>query len=228
VLPTGATGDLEAAIGAANLSVPLAAVVLTQPESVRLIGPTPAGRVPVYGSPEAAVRALARAAGYGAWRAGPRGHVPAFADIRTADARALVRGVRGRLAPAQTAELLRCYGIPLADLPPAGPDMTVTVAGDRTFGPLVTLDSAGMDRTARFAPLTDVDAATLVGSHRLADHGALRELLLRVSRLADDLPEVTDLELSPVVAGPDEAAVVDARVEVTPYEPQDPFLRKLR
>ena len=36
-----------------------------------------------------------------------------------------------------------------------------------------------------------------------ADRAALRDLLLRVSRLADDLPEVTDLELDPVIAGPD-------------------------
>ena len=228
VLPTGATGDLEAAIGAAASQnvmsgVPLAAVVLTQPESVRL-----AGRVPVYGSPEAAVAALARAAGYGAWRARPRGHVPVFADIRTADARALVRDVRGRLAPGQTAALLRCYGIPLTDLPPAGTEVTVTVADDRMFGSLVTLDSVTMSRTARFTPLTDVDAAQLMGSHRLADPGALQDLLLRVSRLAEDLPEVTDLELSPVVVGPDGTAVVNARVTVTPYQPQDPFLRKLR
>jgi acyl-CoA synthetase (NDP forming) len=228
VLPTGATGDLEAAIAAADLGVPLAAVVLTQPESVRLVGPTPASSVPVYGSPEAAVRALARAVGYGAWRARPRGHVPAFADIRTADARALVHGIRGWLAPAQTAALLRCYGIALADLPPAGTEVMVTVADDRIFGSLVTLDSGGTDRTARFIPLTDVDAAQLAGSHRPANAEALHDLLLRVSRLAEDLPEVTDLELNPVVVGPDGAAVVNARVQVTPYEPQDPFLRKLR
>jgi hypothetical protein len=134
----------------------------------------------------------------------------------------------GWLAPAQTAELLRCYGIPLADLPPAGTEVTVTVADDRTFGSLVTLDSGDMDRTARLTPLTDVDAAKLIGSHRSADPAGLQNVLLRVSRLADDLPEVTDLELSPVVAGPDGVAVVNARVKVTPYEPQDPFLRKLR
>ena len=86
VLPTGATGDLEAAIQAAASheamsGVPLVAVMLTQPESVRLLP----GRIPAYGSPGAAVRALARAVGYGAWRAGPRGHVPAFADVRTAE-----------------------------------------------------------------------------------------------------------------------------------------------
>jgi hypothetical protein len=37
-----------------------------------------------------------------------------------------------------------------------------------------------------------------------------------VSRLADDLPEVTDLDLS------------GGRVRVAPYQPQDPFLRRLR
>ena len=63
---------------------------------------------------------------------------------------------------------------------------------------------------------------------RRTDRAALRDLLLRVSRLADDLPEVTDLELDPVIAGPDGVAVVNARVKVAAHEPQDPFLRKLR
>jgi acyl-CoA synthetase (NDP forming) len=216
-LPTGATGDLEAAIQAADVRVPLAAVVLTQPESVRLLN----NRVPAYGSPEAAVRALSRAAGYGAWRAAPRGQVPVLPDVRTGDARALVHAT-GWLGPAQAAELLRCYGIPLGDLAPHGPQVAVRVAGDRVFGPLVTLDAGDSRRTARFTPLTDVDAAYLVESHPSADP-ALGDLLLRVSRLADDLPEVTELDLE--LGG---AAVINARVKVEPYQPQDPFLRKLR
>ena len=69
-----------------------------------------------------------------------------------------------------------------------------------------------MSRTTRFTPLTDVDAAQLMGSHRLADPGPLADLLLRVARLAEDLPEVTDLELSPVIAGPDGTAVMNARI----------------
>ena len=235
VLPTGATGDLEAAIQAAASheamsGVPLVAVMLTQPESVRLLP----GQIPAYGSPGAAVRALARAVGYGAWRAGPRGHVPAFADVRTSEARALVREflrqAPGWLSPEQTAELLSCYRIPLADLPPAGTDVTVRVAADRMFGSLVTFGEG--PRTARLTPLTDLDADKMIGSaSRLppeADLGALRDLLLRVSRLAEDLPEVTDLDLDPVIVSPEGVAVVNARVKVTPYEPQDPFLRKLR
>ena len=255
VLPTGATGDLVAAIQAAAghevmSGVPLAAVVLNQAESVQLLQRSegPEGHVPAYGSPEAAVAALARAAAYGAWRAEPHGHVPVFADIRTADARALVRDVLrqapGWLAPEQTAELLRCYGIPLADLAPPGAEVTVRVVDDPVFGALLTF-GFGDVALSRLAPLTDLDADKLIRagpggrppgtprdrgdpSPRTPLAAALRDLLLRVSRLSEDLPEVTDLDLDPVIAGPDGVAVVNARVKVTPYEPQDPFLRKLR
>jgi acyl-CoA synthetase (NDP forming) len=218
VLPTGATGDLEAAIREAAVGKPLAAVVLTQPESVRLID----NRIPAYGSPEAAVRALARAAGYGAWRAASRGQVPDLPGVRTLDARALVR-TPGWLDQAQAAELLRCYGISLADLPESSPRVVVRVAGDRVFGPLVRLEAGDSFRTARFTPLTDVDAAYLTSPLRSRpDLDVLVELLLRVSRLADDLPEVAELDLD--LGG----AAVPPRVRVEPYQPQDPYLRKLR
>ncbi len=251
VLPTGATGDLVAAIGEADVGIPLAAVVLNQPESVRLL-PRPDGRgqLPAYGYPEAAVAALARAAAYGAWRAEPRGQVPEFADIKIEDARALVRECLrqspdgGWLAPEKTAELLRCYGIPLAvgdDTPgdAAGTEVTVKVTDDQVFGSLVALQLGGPDSTAtdvpaehaaRLTPLTDTDTDKLIRSVRFAPAAgrALRELLLRVSRLSEDLPEVTELDLSPVIAGPERAPVLGARVKVTPSQPQDPFLRKLR
>ncbi len=215
VLPTGATGDLEAAIREATVAKPLAAVVLTQPESVRLID----NRIPAYGSPEAAVRAVARAAGYGAWRAAPRGQVPDLPGVRTADARALVQAP-GWLGPARAAELLACYGIPMGD-PSGGPRVVVRVAGDRVFGPLVRLEAGDSYRTARFTPLTDVDAADLTRSR--PDLDVLHDLLLRVSRLADDLPEVAELELDL-----DGTAVISARVKVEPVQPQDPYLRRLR
>jgi hypothetical protein len=49
-----------------------------------------------------------------------------------------------------------------------------------------------------------------------------------VSRLADDLPEVTELDLSPVIAGPHGVFAMDARIKVAPRLPQDSFLRRLR
>jgi hypothetical protein len=53
-------------------------------------------------------------------------------------------------------------------------------------------------------------------------------VLLRVSRLADDLPEIAELELNPVIARPDGAQAVDVSIRVAPAAPRDPFLRRLR
>jgi acyl-CoA synthetase (NDP forming) len=124
-----------------------------------------------------------------------------------------------------------------------GTEVIIGVTDDHVFGSLVVfgLGSAATEvragHSARLTPLTDIDADQLIGSIRPApllrgqpgaDLGALRDLLLRVSRLADDLPEVTELNLNPVIARPDGAFVVEARIKVTPYRAQDPFLRKLR
>ena len=276
VQPTGANGDLITAIQDADIRVPLAAVVLDQAETVRLL-PRPAsrgddGQIPVYDIPQAAAAALAHAARYGAWRTGPRGQVPSFPDVRADDARALVTGFLHRepgggwLPPDKTADLLHCYGIRLVDAEPAGSEdeavraaaavsgpvvlkaeapglvpgteVTIGVTDDRVFGPLVTFGPS--DHAARLTPLTDTDADALIRSidaapRLLGQRGApatdletLRKLLLRVSWLADDLPEVTELDLSPVIARPHAVFAMDARIKVTPCPPQDPFLRRLR
>ena len=130
-----------------------------------------------------------------------------------------------------------------------GTEVIVGVVDDHMFGSLVVFGLGGVDpkttevladHAARLTPLTDTDADKLIHSirsvplllgHRgrpAADLAALRDLLLRVSRLTDDLPEVTELDLNPVMARPDGVFVVDARIKVRPFQPQDPFLRKLR
>lgn len=127
-----------------------------------------------------------------------------------------------------------------------GTEVIIGIADDHMFGPLVVFGLGGVatevlgDHAARLTPLTDIDADELIHSirsaplllgHRgtpAADLDALRAMLLRVSRLADDLPEITDLDLNPVIARSDGAFAVDARVKVGPYQSQDPFLRKLR
>ena len=120
-----------------------------------------------------------------------------------------------------------------------GTEVMIGVADDRMFGPLVALTPG--DHAARLTPLTDTDADALIRSaprraaaaraarqSRPADLDTLRELLLRVSRLADDLPEVTELDLNPVIARPHGVFAMDARIKVAPRLPQDPFLRRLR
>jgi len=116
------------------------------------------------------------------------------------------------------------------------------------FGPLVviglglsgTAARLPTDYAARLAPLTEADAEALISSvgsatslhghlnAPAADLAGLRDVLLRVSRLADDLPEISELDLYPVVARPDSAFAADARIRVASQVPQDPFLRRLR
>jgi hypothetical protein len=60
------------------------------------------------------------------------------------------------------------------------------------------------------------------------DTAALADALLRVSRLADDLPEISKLDLDPVVVRQEGVYCVDVRVRISPAEPRDPFLRRLR
>ena len=252
ILPTGATGDLLQAIAEAKLAVPLAVVVLNQPEAVRLV-PAGGGKAPSYAYPEVAARALSRAVTYARWRATPRQTVPAFPDVDTEQARDIVHAFLARepggwLPAAGIESLLRLYGIPLVSAEPVtgGTEVFIGVKDDPMFGPLVVFGLGGAatevhaDHAARLVPLTEADADTLINSirsapllhgHRgapAADLAALREMLLRVSRLTDDLPEIAELDLSPVIAGPGGAVAVGARIRVAPQAGHDPFLRRLR
>jgi acyl-CoA synthetase (NDP forming) len=140
----------------------------------------------------------------------------------------------------------RLTGVLVQPMITDGTEVIVGVQDDQMFGPLVVFGLGGVatevlaDHAARLAPLTEADADALINSirsapllhgHRgapAADLAALRDVLMRVSRLADDLPEVTELDLNPVIARPDGVVAVDARIKVTPQVPQDPFLRRLR
>ena len=48
-----------------------------------------------------------------------------------------------------------------------------------------------------------------------------------MSRLTDDLPQVAELDLNPVIARPDGVIAVDARIRVTSHRLADSFLRQL-
>jgi acetyl coenzyme A synthetase (ADP forming)-like protein len=114
-----------------------------------------------------------------------------------------------------------------------GVELLAGVAQDPVFGPLVAFGPGGVmaeligDAHFRLTPLTDVDADELVGSGKAgrlvagfrgasaADAAALTDILHRLSRLADDFPELAELDLNPVIGLPDRAVVVDARIRVT-------------
>jgi acetyl coenzyme A synthetase (ADP forming)-like protein len=117
-----------------------------------------------------------------------------------------------------------------------GAELLAGVVQDPVFGPLVAFGPGGVfaeligEAQFRIAPLTDVDAnelvrtgkaGTLVAGYRGAppsDASALADLVLRLSRLADDHPEIAELDLNPVLGLPDGCVAVDARVRLRPVE----------
>jgi acyl-CoA synthetase (NDP forming)/GNAT superfamily N-acetyltransferase len=135
----------------------------------------------------------------------------------------------------------RMSGVLVEPMITGGIETIVGVVQEPVFGPVVVFGLGGIatgmpaDRAARLAPLTDADADDLIRSIRAAwallENGAgiaaLRDVLLRVSRLADDLPQVAELDLNPVIIRPDGAVAVDARIRVTSHHLADPFLRQL-
>jgi acyl-CoA synthetase (NDP forming) len=104
-----------------------------------------------------------------------------------------------------------------------GVGTVVQIVDDPSFGALVSFGVGGVatdllgDRAYRTLPLTDLDAHELVREPRAwplldgyrgsspVDSQALEDLLLRVARLGDDLPEVLSLTLEPVIVGPADA-----------------------
>jgi acyl-CoA synthetase (NDP forming) len=140
----------------------------------------------------------------------------------------------------------RLTGVLVQPMVTGGVEVIMGVVQEPVFGPLVVFGLGGVatevlgDHSARLAPLTDADAGDLIRSIRAAplllghrgapaaDLAALSDALLRVSRLAGDLPEVAELDLNPVIARPDGVFAVDARIRVTSQLAADPFLRRLR
>jgi acetyl coenzyme A synthetase (ADP forming)-like protein len=111
-------------------------------------------------------------------------------------------------------------------------ELLAGVVQDPVFGPLVAFGPGGVFAELighagfRIAPLTDADAHELVTTGKTgalvrgfrgkpaADEPALVDLVHRLSRLGDDLHEVAELDLNPVIASPDACVAVDARVRV--------------
>ena len=193
----------------------------------------------------AAIAAAARFGGPVALRA----DMPGL--LRTSDARDVLTGLHGADEVRRGFRLLKeVFGSRLASVivqpvVAGGVEVAISVLHEQVVGPLVLFGLGGAadeeqaDRAARLAPLTDADADDLIRSTRAAprlagrrgarpaDLAALRDMLLRVSRMVDDLPQIAELELSPVIARPDRVQAVDGRVRIQAAEPADAHLRRL-
>ncbi len=207
-------------------------------------GAPPPGSVPSYPSPERAVRSLARAVRYAAWRRRPVGTVPELDNLHLSAARVLAEdllasgasGASGAsvLTAEQAGRLLGCVGIVLSEeIPPDAVEVLIAVRDDPSFGALASFGIAGVatellgDRAYAAVPLTGADAAELVCAPRAApllqgysgitpaDLAALEDVVLRLSALADALPELAECSLR-VLAGPVGAFVAEVSARVAP------------
>ncbi|WP_369195398.1 bifunctional acetate--CoA ligase family protein/GNAT family N-acetyltransferase [Streptomyces djakartensis] len=122
---------------------------------------------------------------------------------------------------------------------PRGVDVVVRAVIDPAAGAVLSFGLAGAasqllgDTAHRLIPVTDREANSLVRSIRTApllfgwrgsapaDTRALEELLLRVSRLVDDHPEVVAVTLEPVVVASQGLSVLGASVRLAPPPARD-------
>ncbi len=123
-------------------------------------------------------------------------------------------------------------GVTVQRMVTGGIEAIVGVIEDPSFGPLIMFGLGGIyaellkDVAVRLHPLTDLDARELISSIKMAklfqgfrgtpvsDTEALEDLLLRLSALVEDIPQISELDFNPVKVMPLEEGywVVDARI----------------
>jgi acyl-CoA synthetase (NDP forming)/GNAT superfamily N-acetyltransferase len=139
-------------------------------------------------------------------------------------------------------------GAPVLVQPMAsGVEIALGLVRDPGFGPLVMVAAGGVatdvwdDRVFLLPPVTVGDAARAVRSLRVwplmngfrgvpaADVASLEAVLVRLGQLAEDVPQVAELDLNPVLVGPHGCALVDVKVRLAPPTPIDAGIpRRLR
>lgn len=154
--------------GAAHKSVIACAMADAQPAHHHESG---AETIPVCTFPENAVRALGKAADYGAWRARPAGLYCAFDDIRADDARAVCRAALaargdGWLTTEEIRRVLDAFAIPFVD------------------GGLAQTPAAACDIAARVGYPVVAKLATTAVTHK-SDSGLVRTNLVDATALRD-------------------------------------------
>lgn len=115
-----------------------------------------------------------------------------------------------------------------------GIPVSFSVTEDPLFGPLVSFGLAGApsellgDRSYGIPPLTDLDAESMIRDLRSApllygyrgsdtvDVDALQDIIVRLAAMKDDLPEIAELDLEPVLVHGEGYTALSARAKVVP------------
>jgi acetyltransferase len=126
------------------------------------------------------------------------------------------------------------WGVVVQPMVPQGKETIIGVKRDPQFGPLIMFGMGGIyvevlkDVTFRLAPISRQDAEEMIReirTYRLlrgvrgeppVDFKAIADVLLRVSQLVMDFPEIVELDVNPLMCLEDRAVAVDMRMVVAP------------
>jgi acyl-CoA synthetase (NDP forming) len=127
-------------------------------------------------------------------------------------------------------------GFQVQRMAPPGVEMIVGVVHDRQFGPVLACGAGGVlvellkDVSVRLTPLSAQDAQEMVRELKtyplltgyrggpVHDVHALVDAVLRVGAMVEELPQIGELDLNPILVHPRGVTVIDARVRVAPAE----------
>ncbi|HDL41915.1 MAG TPA: GNAT family N-acetyltransferase, partial [Actinobacteria bacterium] len=204
--------EVDGILGAYGLSLPMSRVVATADEAVSAWS--------AVGGP-VVLKVVAPSALHKSDIGGVALDVDSEADVRAAFTRV-------------TSVVDDAEGVLVQEFVSGGHEVLIGTTDDPNFGPLIVFGLGGVfveligDVSFRIHPITDIEAddmvrevksARLLEGYRGGDPGdipAVKETLLRVSALVEDLPEVVEMDLNPVKVGlPGTGiSVVDARIRV--------------
>ena len=140
--------------------------------------------------------------------------------------------IRSRLVGENNLEAME--GVLVQPMVSGGTELMIGMTQDPVFGPLIAFGLGGIhveilgDVCFRVTPLTDRDASEMVHGirgyrlfqgyrgHPAADVASMEEVLLRISQLVEEVPEIYELDLNPIFAMPpgQGCEIVDARISV--------------
>ena len=151
--------------------------------------------------------------------------------VAPADVRAAYDDMIRRVSSAMP--MAHVDGVFVEEMVTGGCETIVGMTRDAAFGPLVMFGLGGIlvealhDVVFRIAPIGDADACAMLASIRgarlldgvrgapAADRRSLTSVIRRIGELAVDFPEIAELDVNPLVALPDRAIALDARVAIT-------------
>jgi acyl-CoA synthetase (NDP forming) len=195
-------------------------------------------------TPEEAVQAAAELGGPVALKASASGL------LHKSDAGAVRLGLEGsrevhawalEIESAVRAAGYELDGLLVQSMTQAGVELIVGVASDPSFGPVLACGAGGTlteltsDVNVRITPIGPLDAREMLRSLHIfpllegyrgnppCDVGAIEDVLLRITAMVEAHREIVELDCNPVIAQPERALIVDARVRVESVSPLPPM-----